>query len=191
MRLRDTLLAAVAFAALASPAWADQSGWGEGVEVMSDAELADHRGGFEVAGINVNFAATITTFVDGIPALTTTLTWTDAGAIIEDTMGSLPQTATALTPDQLGALGLDPTGQAVGVVIDDETGVTEIVHNVSDGTLQNIIINTASGLDISQSIDVSLELPGFELVQADLIVERFGIRLADDLQGVVFYDPGG
>jgi hypothetical protein len=191
MRPCALLLATVAFAALATPAWADDNVWGEGVEIMSDADMNDHRGGFEVAGINVNFGATITTFVDGIPALTTTLTWTDAGAVIEDTVGSLPQNATSLTAGQLIGIGIDPTSDAAGIIIDDETGATEIVHNVSDGTLQNIIINTASGLDITQAIDVNLELPGFEMVQADLIVERFGIRLADDLQSVIFYDPGG
>jgi hypothetical protein len=189
MNLRAPLLAVAALAAVATPARADESAWGEGVAVMSDTELNDHRGGFEVAGININFGATITTFVDGIPALTTTLTWTDAGAVIEDTVGNLPQTASSLTAGDLVGLGLDPTSDVTGIVIDDETGVTEIVHNVGDGTLQNIVINSASGLDITQAIDVSLELPGFEAIQADLIVERFGFRIMDDMSGVLF--PGG
>ena len=190
MTLRAALLSAAAFAALPGVAWANGGAWGDGVELMTDAEMAEHRGGFEIQGINVNFGATVTTIVDGVPALTTTLTWTDAGPVIQETMGNLGA-ATSLTPDQLEALGLDPAGGAASVVINDETGVTEIVHNVGDGALQNIIINSASGHAITQAIDVSLELPGFELVQADFVVERFGIRLTDDLNSVVFYDPGG
>jgi hypothetical protein len=189
MMLRAALLATLALAAFAAPAWADASAWGDGVEVMSEADLDSHRGGFEVQGINVNFGATVTTFVDGTPALTTTLTWTNAGAIIEDTVGELGQNAASLTPDQLTALGAG--SQASGVVISDASGVTEIVHNVTDGALQNIIINSASGRDILQAIDVNLQLPGFDAVQAGLIVEHFGIHVADDLQGVAFYDPGG
>lgn len=194
MRRRSRLLYAAAAAAFALPAltgqaWAQDAGWGEGVEIMDDADLAGHRGGFEINGIEINFGAVITTYVNGVPALTTQLTWTDVGAMIQQTVGAIGESIEEMTPDQLEALGIDAS--ANGVVIADENGVTTLVHNVTEGVLQNIIINNASGRDLSQEIDVTLELPGFEAMQASLLVESFGIHLMDDMRGVMFYDPGG
>ena len=90
MNARLLLLCGVFMAALAAPAWADD-GWGDGIEVMSAEDLDAHRGGFEIAGLNINFGATITTLVNGVPALTTVLTWTDVGAFVQETVGSIGQ----------------------------------------------------------------------------------------------------
>lgn len=189
--MRTALFSAAAFAALASPAWADDSGWGDGVEVMSDADMAEHRGGLSIGGINVNFGAVVTTYVNGIPAVTTQLTIDDIGALVQQTVGNIGQNIQDMTSEELAALGLGGLENAGGVVIEDETGVTALVHNVTEGALQNIIINTATGQNLSQEIDVTLELPGFEFIQSNLILEKFGFQISDDLQGIMFYDPGG
>jgi len=190
IKLRAALLSAVAFAALSPPAWAD-SGWGEGIEVMAEDELEAHRGGFEIAGLDINFGAVVTTFSNGVPVLTTTLTWTDAGAIIDQTVGNIGQSIDELTDDQLTALGLEDLDGLGGVVIEDEDGVTALVHNITEGALQNIIINSATGRDLRQEIDVTLEIPGFDLMQDSLRTELFGFQITDDLRGIMFYDPGG
>ncbi|HYD87543.1 MAG TPA: hypothetical protein VEA80_08725 [Vitreimonas sp.] len=189
--LRIALLSAVAFVALAAPAFAGESGWGDGVEVMAEEEMAAERGGISIGGVDINFGAVVTTLVNGVPALTTTLTWTDAGTFIEETVGDIGESINDMTPEELDALGLGELENAGGVVIEDENGVTALVHNVTEGALQNIIINSATGRDLAQEIDVTLELPGFELMQDQLIVEHFGFRISDDLQGIMFYDPGG
>jgi hypothetical protein len=187
--MRTALLAA-ALTALASPAWAEAGGWGEGIAVMEEAELAEQRGGFRIGEIDVSFGAVITTLVDGVPALTTQLTWTSVGAVIHETIGAPGPDISGLAPHQLALLGAGPSAHSGGVVIEDAAGVTEIVHNVTRGALQNIVINSASGRDIAQQIDVTLELPGFELVQASLITQRFGLHIADDLSGAMVLDPG-
>jgi len=189
--LRIALLSAVAFAALASPAFADDGGWGADIEVMAEEEMAVERGGISIGGVDINFGAVVTTFVNGVPALTTTLTWTDAGTFIEETVGDIGQSIDDMTADELDALGLSGLENGGGVVIEDEAGVTALVHNVTEGALQNVIINSATGRDLSQEIDVTLELPGFELMQGQLIVEHLGFQISDDLQGIMFYDPGG
>jgi len=189
--LRTTLLSAAAFVALAGPAWADESGWGDGIEVMAADDLAANRGGIAINGIEINFGAVVTTFVNGVPAMTTTLTVTDIGAIVEQAVGDIGQSIDDMTPEQLEALGLGGLEGSGGIVIDDADGVTALVHNVTNGALQNIIINSATGRDLSQEIDVTVELPGFELMQAQLLVESFGIQISEDLRGVMFYDPGG
>jgi hypothetical protein len=188
--VRAALLAVVFFAACAAPAWADDGGWGDGVEVMSDEDMDAHRGGFEIAGLEINFGATITTLVNGTPALTTTLTWTDVGAVVEETIGAIGQDIGAMSDAQRGALGIDGLENAGGVVIADEAGVTALVHNVTEGALQSIIVNNATGRDLTQDIDVTLTLPGFELIQDALAIESLGIQIDADLPDFL-YDPGG
>jgi hypothetical protein len=187
--MRALLLSTVFFGLMAAPAWADE-GWGDDIEVMSAEDMDENRGGFEIGGLNINFGATVTTLVNGIPALVTTLTWTDVGAFIEETVGDVGQNIADMTPAQLTALGLDGLENAGGVVIEDEAGVTALVHNITEGALQNIIINNASGRDLSQEIDVTLTLPGFEAMQDSLVVETFGIHLTDDMN-IFIGDPGG
>jgi len=191
MIFRTALLSAVAFASLSGPAWANDSVWGDGVEVMADEDMARHRGGFDIGGLQINFGAVVTTYVNGVPALTTTLTWTDVGTIVEQTVGDVGANINSLTPAELEALGLNGLESAGGIVIDDADGVTALVHNITEGTLQNIIVNSATGRDLSQEIDVTLELPGFELVQQQLLLERFGLQITDDMRGVIFSSPGG
>lgn len=190
MRARFALLTAAALIAFASPAWADESAWGNDVEVMSEDDLDAHRGGFEIAGLNINFGAVVTTYVNGVPALATTLTWTDVGAFVDQTVGQVGTNLSDMTDDELAALGLEGLSGAGGVVIEDEAGVTALVHNVTEGSLQNIIINSATGRDLSQDIDVTLELPGFDLMQGALLVESFGIQIHDDMSGFLFGGGG-
>ena len=183
MRVRPLLLAA---ALLAAPAGARaDSFWGDDVELMADEELGAYRGGIAIApGLDVNFGVEVTTYVNGAPALTTTLTWNESGQFVAQTMGDIGQQIDELTPEQRAALGLEGLAGAGGVVISDADGVTALAHNVTDGALQNIIVNTATGRDLRQEVDVTLELPGFEAVQDSFNLERFGFRLSDDMSGI-------
>ena len=191
--LRLALVTAAAFAAFAAPAYANDASWGDEIEVMADDELGGLRGGFEVGGININFGATVTTILNGIPVLTTNITVTDAGRVVDQTIANVGTTLDELTDEGRAALGLDGLGEdAAGIIIEDESGVTALVHNVTEGALQNIIVNSATGRDITQDIDITLDLPGFEFIQGELTVEHFGFRLQDDMMGVAFgRGPGG
>jgi hypothetical protein len=188
--LRVSLLAACAFAALALPAFADD-GWGGGVQVMQDDEMNNLRGGFAVEGINIDFGAVVTTYVDGTPVMTTNLTWTDVGAVVDQTIGQVGQNIADLSPAQRQALGIDGLNGANGVVITDASGITALVQNVTNGALQNIVINTATGREISQSTDITLTLPGFEVIQNALDAERVGIHLSDDMATMMTLGPHG
>lgn len=179
---RLALLVVAASWALCAPAHADDA-WA-GLDVIDDAALDDLRGGFTVGGVEIGFGATVTTYSGGAMALTTQLTWTDTGLVVAEAVGNLGQTLASLTPEQRSAMGLDGIA-GDGVVIADDAGVTALVHNVTESALQNIILNTASGRDLSQNVDVTITLPGFESVQAGLRDELLGIRIADDLSSVL------
>ena len=191
--LRLALFTAAAFAVFAAPAYANDASWGDEIEVMADDELGDLRGGFEVGGITINFGATVTTILNGMPVLTTNITVSDAGRVVDQTIADVGTTLDELSEEGRAALGLDGLGEdAAGIIIEDESGITALVHNVTDGALQNIIVNTATGRDISQDIDITLDLPGFEFIQGQLSLEHFGFRLQDDMMGVAFgRGPGG
>ncbi|MBX3509802.1 MAG: hypothetical protein KF700_01285 [Hyphomonadaceae bacterium] len=192
MRRALLLSCTLAILALAAPVHAQEAAWGEDIEVMSEADMGAARGGFMVMpGVQLNFGAMVTTYVNGAPALATQLTWTDTGAVVERSIGELGQRIDALSPAQRDELGLGGLEGAGGVVIADAAGVTALVHNITDGVLQNIIVNTASGRTLSQNIDVTLTLPGFEAVQAGLMFERIGMRLDEDMRGIAFGPPGG
>lgn len=190
MIARLALIASTALVALCAPAYAADESWGDGIEVMQDEEMTGLRGGVDIPGIHINFGAIVTTFVNNMPVLTTVLTVTDAGAIVQDTLGGLGQSIDEMTPEARDALGLGNLDGASGVVISDADGVTALVHNVTEGALQNIIINNASGRDLRQEIDVTLTLPGFAAMQDSLTAERIGIRIDEDMRGVVFGSAG-
>jgi hypothetical protein len=180
--MRALLFTACVFVALSAPAYASED-WGD-VEVMGDAEMDELRGGFNVGGIEIGFGATVTSTLNGVPVMTTQLTVTDAGAIIEQTMQNAGQSLGSLTSEQLAALGLAAFEGMNGLVLNGEGGITAFVHNVTNGTLQNILVNTANGQDIEQDVDITLTLPGFEAIQSQFAMERFGMQISDDLQSV-------
>jgi hypothetical protein len=186
--LRTLLFAACALAALAAPAHAAED-WGDDIEVMDEAEMDDLRGGFNVGGIEIGLGAVVTSTLNGVPVMTTNLTVTDTGSVVQQTMNNVGQSIASLTPEQLAALGLAAFAGMNGLVIDGEGGITAFVHNVTNGTLQNILVNTATGQDIEQDIDVTLTLPGFEYIQQQLTLERFGMRVSDDLQSIAIGLP--
>lgn len=177
------LVSAMALFAASTPAHADAA-WGDDIEVMADDEMSGMRGGLAVGGIEIGLGATITSTVNGVPVLTTTLTWTDAGAAMEQVLSGVGQNIKDLSDEQRDALGLGGMSDVGGVVIDGPDGVTAFAHNVTDGALQNIIINSATGRDLGQDVDVTLTLPGFEYVQNELFLERFGIQISGDMQSI-------
>ena len=172
--------------AIFSTAPARASEWDDDIQVIEDGEMEDLRGGFEINGIEIGFGALVTSYVNGQPVLTTQLTWTDAGAIVNETVSGLGQRLRDMPADARAALGVEGMEDADGIVIEDSAGVTALIHNITDGALQSIIINNASDRDLRQDIDVTLTLPGFDAIQGALQLERFGIRLGDDMQSVAF-----
>jgi hypothetical protein len=74
--------------------------------LLTDDELADQRGGLRTpSGLEIGFAASLRTLIDGRLVLATRLTWTDRGVQIQQVVGSSDVTAspagvTATAPGQ-------------------------------------------------------------------------------------------
>jgi hypothetical protein len=86
-------------AALTSPAFADTGAADDSVEVISDTEMDDLRGGFAIGGMEIGFGAVVTSTLNGVPVLTTQLTLTDTGAILEQTLLAIGASLDSLTPE--------------------------------------------------------------------------------------------
>ncbi|MET0338433.1 MAG: hypothetical protein ABW063_11830 [Caulobacter sp.] len=64
-----------------------------------------------------------------------------------------------------------------------------MLHDVSQGRLVSYVINTASDRDVRQTIDVVLDLPGFEVAQKTMSLQRLELRL-QDMVGAAILEAG-
>lgn len=145
----------------------------DGVEVVSDAELSELRGGFNFRDLAITLGADIRTFVNGELALHTVVNWTPHGATSETAFVSSilsPATAAELQNGMLssGGITMRVGDQAVYLA---NGGQTALLHNV-DGTIQNVIVNTASNTAITQEVDATLGVGGYDAFRADLNAEQ-------------------
>lgn len=168
-KLRSVLLIACAMAAVAAaPHAMAQETDPFDMEPLAEEELGNLRGGFFTAGgYTFDFGAIVRTTVDGQPALEQRLTWTPGGATIEDVSG--------MPASQLPGIG------GIGLDLSDATGTTLVGHRLVDGQIQGFIVNSGSNRDIGQDIQINLTLPGFDMVQQDMLAGRLGMRIDVDM----------
>ena len=137
---------------------------------VEDDELAEQRGGFRFNGMDISFAAQIRTFLGGELVLETLLRVNETVEVTQFAADGLTRVQAADLP-----AGVLDTGPIVvrmaadgGFVTGD--GQTVLIHR-TEGALQNIVINTMSGLDVTQSIDASLGLGNYEAFRAAAIAD--------------------
>jgi hypothetical protein len=150
---------------------------------LSDEELAGHRAGFFVLdGQQLNFSASVNSYLDGDLVLQSQLTWTDGGPVVEHAQAA----SAALPPDVLASLsagGLDIKALTAdaGVFVSSD-GQTAFVHRAEDGQLAGVLLNTGDDRVLRQDINVNLGLPGFEATQAGMREVLTARALADDIR---------
>lgn len=170
MRSRRYFAAAVAAVALAGS-------WGAAVpararEVVSDEELDGMRGGFLVAdGVVFDFGATIRTYEDGVLSLQTQVTWALDGIHIEQMLGA---GVAPVTSADLNALA------GLGEVFRTAGGAT-VLHDVNQGQLLSVLLNTTSDHSFRQDTALTLVLPGFDATQASMVRQLTGVHISDDM----------
>ena len=178
MRRRSLILASAWLIAGAAPAFAASDELDD-LEVVSDAELAQQRGGFAIAGMEVSLGAEIRTFLDNQLVLQTNVSWTPTGAVTTQVVsGALTEVTAAEL--QAGILNSGGISMRVG---DDSVflanqGQTALVHR-TEGGLQNVLVNTANEVAIRQEVDAVLDLGGVADFQADMMADRVSDALAD------------
>ena len=158
----------------------------EGAQPLSDEELAGLRGGFITTnGFTFGFGVVIRSYVDDRLALQTRLTWTPTGAVTEQIRGDMPgltdlaSAMTSLLNSGIDLRGLSGTSGGVALVSGD--GATALIHNVTTGQLQNLIVNSASHQNLRQDMELNLYLPDLAAMQAASSAQQQVSQLTYDL----------
>lgn len=153
-------------------------------QALSANELADLRGGFFMAdGVVFDFGATVRTYVDGRLALESRLTWTESGAVTNQSGGLTGAVDLAGALDAAMAQGLNLEGlrNGQGLLLNDANGATALVHNLNGGSIQNLIVNNADGRELRQEVEITLTLPNLETMQRDYSFDRLGGQISQDI----------
>lgn len=188
---------AIALAILVSAAGAGQSASlaaeaqpFDAIPTVSPDVLATQRGGLRVGGLDMEFAANVRTLVNGALVLETITSLTPGGTT--STQASMP--GTVMAPQALSfvsgqgnaqsnALPANLSGLAgqTGVVIEDPTGVTAALHNVTREQILGVIFTSASDQQIRQEINVEVTVSNFGQFQQAAQSALFSGRLLGSL----------
>ena len=131
---------------------------------LTDLELSRERGGLMTPiGLELGFAASMRTYVNGALVLETRLTWTKEGPVTE-VLGDVTAT------------GIGPPG-ATSLTLPALDGATRVVHDLSGGRIASLILNTASNRNIRQDADVTVFLPQLPRLESEFGRQQTGLRL--------------
>jgi hypothetical protein len=150
--------------------------------VIGNEELDELRGGFEIAGLQMDIGATIHTYIDGIKVLESMIMLTSSGGSTalagghvsgDPAQTSLPglQIVDAgglaalgdQIPDQVDLGGLNG---ASGVILNDSKGFTAALHLIDRSQIVSALVNTASGRSLRQQVDVTVDIANFKQFQS-------------------------
>jgi hypothetical protein len=148
--------------------------------MLSDEELASARAGFTLAGLEISLGADMRTYVDGELALHTIVSWVGNQHTTERWVSD------ALTPADADALGGVLANGHIFMRLNDQPvflandGQTALLQR-SDGGFQNLVFNTANGVDLVQEADISIGLANFQAFQAAIAPSIFMSGLNDEI----------
>ena len=157
------------FAALiAFPAVAEEK-----LTPLTSDELKEQVGGLRTpTGIEFGLGAIITTYIDGQQALQSHLTWTDHGVVETTDGGSLAGAAGA---------GINVDGSTPGLFLPGQNGGTVVLHDLGDGRIGSVVLNTADNRDIRQETVINLDIPQLQNLQQDFANQKVTMNLQDSV----------
>lgn len=138
---------------------------------LTETELDEQRGGFVLSGVDIWLGVEMRTYMEGDLVMQTNMRWTDQGMAVDRSLSSALTLATRdmLTSTSFGSALARFLGS--GSVLLANQGQTALVQR-ADGSLQTIILNSASDIALRQEIDATLSLGNFAPFQAGLLADK-------------------
>jgi len=155
----------------------------DGSPVVSRADLRTLRGGLEIAGMDIQFGATVNTVVNGTLAAQTVLTLNNDGTMDQQTSFVNGAVVTPISGSQLAALTngkIDPSALkgAQGFTVNNVSGLTAALAGITLPHADNVVINTAPGVDIQQLVNMTLTIQNFGQINDALRASALAGRIA-------------
>jgi len=155
----------------------------DGSPVVSHAELRAMRGGLEIAGMDLQFGATVDTVVNGTLAAQTVLTLNNDGTMDQQTSFVNGAVVSPVSGAQLAALTngkIDPAALkgAQGFTVNNVAGLTAALSGITLQHADNVVINTTPGVDIQQLVNMTLTIQNFGRIHDALRASALAGRIA-------------
>ena len=155
----------------------------DGSPVVSHAELRAMRGGLEIAGMDLQFGATVDTVVNGTLAAQTVLTLNNDGTMDQQTSFVNGAVVSPVSGAQLAALTnskIDPAALkgAQGFTVNNVAGLTAALSGITLQHADNVVINTTPGVDIQQLVNMTLTIQNFGQIHDALRASALAGRIA-------------
>ena len=151
------------------------------VKPLDDAALASETGGFSTpGGLQFNFGAMVSTYVDGRLALQSQLTWTAQGPVTTSTATASDDAIAAAR-----AAGIQIGGTPAGAFIPGINGGTFVLHDLDGQHLDDVVVNTADNRDIRQETSIYLNIPDLPQYQAASAAQQAQMQLQDSVDSAL------
>ncbi|MGL6215192.1 hypothetical protein [Billgrantia desiderata] len=145
---------------------------------LDEAELEELRGGFQLAGLDMSFGATLQTLVDNVRMDTVFVihptgvemvsqSVSQQGAIEGQVVSRVGQgsgnTIMELTPNGISLVGMQDLS---GLVVNDTKGFTSVFHSVTKNAILGSVVSDASERDIQQRLDIGVQINNLPALRA-------------------------
>ncbi|HVI89139.1 MAG TPA: hypothetical protein VM659_12595 [Dongiaceae bacterium] len=149
--------------------------------IVGNAELKKIRGGVNIAGVDFDFGAVVRVYVNGPMVAETVLNLNPDGSMSRQTTISDPSIASQIgnvAQVSNGALSVAVKNGMTGFIINDANGVSLALNQIDGGNTHAFLVNTATGRQITQTVDAHLTINNFTQLNASMLADIANARAA-------------
>ncbi len=148
------------------------------LQPLEEAELEELRGGFQLAGLDMSFGATLQTLVDNVRmdtvfvihptgaemvSQTVSQQGTIEGQVVSRVGQGSGSTIMELTPNGINLAGMKDLS---GLVVNDTKGFTAVFHSATKNAILGSVVSDASERDIQQRLDIGVQINNLPALRA-------------------------
>jgi hypothetical protein len=159
----------------------------DGAHIIGEDELDELRGGFSIAGLDMELGANVRTYFDGVQVAETVIRISPGSVTTTTTqLADLPGLTIVVGDDYntlaglvMGEADLSGLRGAGGAVLKDESGVTAALSRITPDQFLGVVVNTASGRDVRLELNLDVTIRNFTDFQQQVRNVLLSNRLAD------------